>query len=484
MYIAFKDNLQVTDDSFNSSLTKCSTLLPASYACPVAESCLGSLDSTCSQGYEGPLCGVCAQGYFKLLTKCQRCPSLPWIAIQFVIVFALVSLVAFLTLRDRKKEEHAQRSVVDILLARLKIVVSFYQITSGTLNAFSYVKWPEAVITVSNYAGILQLNLFQIVPIHCLDSSVKIDSYTSLLMLVGLSVASVTIPVTYYQGKKFLLYRNGKMSVRKQRSAIDLTKERCYRMAFLLLFITYPATCAHIFTMLPQACQEICSENKGKGCEAFLKADLSVKCHDDKYNRFVGFSYLLAVYPAAFPLVTLLILWKCLSKARKVTSGKELDPLTRGLRFFYENYSDNCWFWEIVELARKVLLTSALLLTDTQSRTYIGSAAIISGLYTVLFAFYKPITDPSEHWLQLISLMASSVNFSVGMLLKVWPVIRIPVVFIWLFLCRILSETISFGSMVIIKLSPGELSAQDNYRSLLSSSCECRTWGLFSVDRA
>ena len=72
-----------------------------------------------------------------------------------------------------------------------------------------------------------------------------------------------------------------------------------------------------------------------------------------------------------------------------------------------------------MELARKVLLTSALLLADAQSRTYIGSAAIVSGLYTILFAWYKPIKDSSEHWLQLISLMASSVNFTVGMLLKV-----------------------------------------------------------------
>lgn len=119
----------------------------------------------------------------------------------------------------------------------------------------------------------------------------KIWSYTTLLMLVALSVASVAIPVAYYQGKRFLLYRSGKMSVRKQRRSIDLTKERCHRTAFLLLFITYPATCAHIFTVLPQACQEICSENKSSGCEAFLKADLSVKCHYDEYNRFVGFSY-------------------------------------------------------------------------------------------------------------------------------------------------------------------------------------------------
>ncbi|XP_078356152.1 uncharacterized protein LOC144640962 [Oculina patagonica] len=419
MYIEFRDNLKITDNSFNLSLIKSSTLLPTSYACPVADSCLGRMDSTCSQGYKGSLCGVCDQGYFKLLTKCQRCPSLPWIAVQFVVVFVLVFLVAFLTLRDKKKDENAQRSVADILLARFKIVISFYQVTSGTLNAFSYVKWPEAMMSIGNYAGMLQLNLFQIVPVHCLSNSLKIDSYITLLMLVAFNLASVAIPIAYYQGKKFLLYRRGKMSVREQRHVTELTKERCYRSAFLLLFVTYPATCSQIFTMLPQTCHEICSEDRNSGCESFLKADLSVKCHDDLYNRFVGFSYLLTIYPVAFPLVTLLILWKCLPKSGKGNRRKELGPLTRGLRFFYENYSESCWFWEIVELARKVLLTSALLLTDAQSRTYIGSAAIVSGLYTVLFACYKPIKDSSEHWLQLISLMASSVNFTVGMLLKI-----------------------------------------------------------------
>ena len=156
MYIAFKDNLQITDDSFNSSLTKYSTLLPASYACPVAESCLGSLDSTCSQGYEGPLCGVCAQGYFKLLTKCQRCPSLPWIAIQFVIVFALVSLVAFLTLRDRKKEEHAQRSVADILFLgthyRTNIAMQLWLLQQIAVILFHH------VILVLSYLQYLESN--------------------------------------------------------------------------------------------------------------------------------------------------------------------------------------------------------------------------------------------------------------------------------------------------------------------------------------
>ena len=48
-----------------------------------------------------------------------------------------------------------------------------------------------------------------------------------------------------------------------------------------------------------------------------------------------------------------------------------------------------------------------------------GITAILSELYSVFFALNKPIEDGFEHWLQLVSLIASSVNFTIGMLLKV-----------------------------------------------------------------
>jgi hypothetical protein len=48
-----------------------------------------------------------------------------------------------------------------------------------------------------------------------------------------------------------------------------------------------------------------------------------------------------------------------------------------------------------------------------------GLTAMFSGLYSVLFAFYKPIEDKFEHRLQLLTLMASSVNFTIGMLMRI-----------------------------------------------------------------
>ena len=52
-------------------------------------------------------------------------------------------------------------------------------------------------------------------------------------------------------------------------------------------------------------------------------------------------------------------------------------------------------------------------------RSHLRVAAITSGIYCILVAYYKPISDKLEHWLQLISLLATFVTMNVGMLLKI-----------------------------------------------------------------
>lgn len=104
---------------------------------------------------------------------------------------------------------------------------------------------------------------------------------------------------------------------------------------------------------------------------------------------------------------------------RHGASSVRNNAILNGIRFLHENYSPSCWFWEIVELVRKIAFTSILVLMAAESRLSLGLTSILSGLYSVMFALYKPIDDSFEHWLQLASLMASSVNFSAGMLMKI-----------------------------------------------------------------
>ena len=57
----------------------------------------------------------------------------------------------------------------------------------------------------------------------------------------------------------------------------------------------------------------------------------------------------------------------------------EDSPLALGLRFLYENYTDSCWFWEAVDVLRKITLTSGVVFIGIQSRTAVGVTALIAG---------------------------------------------------------------------------------------------------------
>jgi hypothetical protein len=90
-----------------------------------------------------------------------------------------------------------------------------------------------------------------------------------------------------------------------------------------------------------------------------------------------------------------------------------------GMRFIYENYSTDCWYWEVIELIRKVILTSVLVYSGQDGRLFLGVTAIFSGFYAVLFAHAKPIPHMFENWLHLGSLMATMANQLMAMLLKI-----------------------------------------------------------------
>ena len=85
-----------------------------------------------------------------------------------------------------------------------------------------------------------------------------------------------------------------------------------------------------------------------------------------------------------------------------------------GLRFLFENYKGRSWYWELVEMCRKIILTSGLILVGQESRSYIGLAWVIAGMYGMAFAFISSIQDEVENRLMVISLSVTVVNLGIG----------------------------------------------------------------------
>ena len=307
----FSKELTVFNASYNKDFVQFNGSFPKTYACPAKDACLGGLRSKCISGYEGPLCAVCSKGHYKLITRCQPCPTVPWLVGQITIVLIIFIVVFGLLLKDKKNKQPGERSVTDMLLARLKIIIGFYQVTGGILDSFTDVPWPQAMITLGKYAKFLQLNLVQIVPLHCFKENMKIDSYTSLTFSILFNTSLVVLMVFLYQIRKLILKRKeSREDAEKIKKKISESKEWCYRNMFLILFITYPATCTQILQILPSACQKICSDHEELSCHHYLKADFSTECFTPKYNIYMNMARVLTVFIVGFPLLVWFLLYK------------------------------------------------------------------------------------------------------------------------------------------------------------------------------
>ena len=416
LYENFTKDLQVKSNKYDRKLMRFNGPLPKTYACPIAGSCLGGMKSSCSEGYEGVLCAVCSQGYHKVISSCQKCPSLGWSIGGIGFAVFLLFLIMLPLFFGRKMRDRSGRSVTDVVLARLKILVGFYQVLSGTLDAFSYVEWPNLLLQLGKYAKFLQLNLIQIASLNCFMTNAKVNLYSSLLLSLTIITAALIFFFAYFHIRKWYLCKQNNILVHERENLISGSKEVSFRYTFLFMFILYPAICAQILQILPPSCQRICVDNQEKTCQSFLRADYYLECFNDTHNKFAILAFCLLSFVVGFPMMIFFLLWKYYLGNSKT---KKQNEIAAGLSFLYENYSEACWFWELLELVRKIVLTSVLVLIGDESRTNLGVAAIMTGLYTVLFAFYQPISDRFEYWLQLMSLLATCANMNVGMLLKI-----------------------------------------------------------------
>jgi len=205
-YVEFTNNLLAPLPALGEDDVQYPYPIPTYYKCITEESCKGGLDSECASGYEGPLCGVCSSGYYKQLQTCKTCPSNKWIAGQLSIIAAVFIIIIVVSVWASKtnKKKNKERSVIDVFLAKLKV-------TYGLLEAFSYIKWPDSLQVIGKYSEILQLNILQMAPVHCLSPGLHVDAFGNLFSIMSLNAAAIILSGIVYGGRKILILRNRKL---------------------------------------------------------------------------------------------------------------------------------------------------------------------------------------------------------------------------------------------------------------------------------
>eukprot|EP01112_Ceratiomyxa_fruticulosa_P000834 TRINITY_DN1076_c0_g2_i1.p1 TRINITY_DN1076_c0_g2~~TRINITY_DN1076_c0_g2_i1.p1 ORF type:complete len:917 (+),score=160.47 TRINITY_DN1076_c0_g2_i1:59-2752(+) len=359
------------------------------YPCPATSSCLGGQESVCAEGYTGTLCGVCADGYGSKGNHCVKCSdgvsAVAWFV--FIILFAL-----FMALMFRKPgRKHS-------MFSKVKILVAFLQVLSQS-NSNYLTAWPDQFVSLVSFLSLVNLDVLKMTSMDCVLKR-HITFYQGYLFQVLLPLV-----LCAFVGLVFFLWiylnRRGLVPNFFKSFNENMIVDMLVRNEMFILVLLYPGVSTKILALFK--CQKI-------GDKYFQEDDYTVQCHVDPWNSYVIGTAIMVVFwifgiPAGF--IALLI---------KFRNQLDEDNIRSRFGFLYYQYKLKYFYWEIIELIRRLFLTAIVIFVGRGTPTQFVIADLISFVAVVAQLIFLPFVIPGDNWIHLASLIAIYFTLFYGLL--------------------------------------------------------------------
>ena len=172
-----------------------------------------------------------------------------------------------------------------------------------------------------------------------------------------------------------------------------------------VLFVTYPIVTTVAFESFP------CTGDYG-AVGRWLTADVSIRCDSQAYRQLGAVAWIaIAIYPVGL-LVSYALL---LLRAREAIVSSSPTPLSQALAFLHREYRPNFWWWELVDMLRRLLLVGFAVVVLPGSINQLALALLLALLCLVLQLQAAPFRILSDGYLAtgasffLVLLLASCI---------------------------------------------------------------------------
>ena len=431
-YKAFINNLQITNNSYDRKTMIFDCQIPIPIKCPMPSSCLGGVEQKCSSGYTGTLCAVCTRGYSMQFNRCVQCPE-PHLAvlefIGYIALFILLCLIISWTDKLKTEDGDGGRTFADVTLSCFKILVGFYQVLISILHAFSGIHWPSNLRSAAKVLDYLEFQVIKIPSLRCIKPDWMIDSVKEFWFVLIVTIAVPILALAYFIAKLLYIYLTSPAPSDAKALRYKCGRN-CIKIVALFLFVTYPLTSMKNIQMLPTSCHSFCTAKQNNTCLhslSYLRSDYSVPCLTMAENQATLIAaYIFLAIPLGLPVLLLLLLHKHAAHDENEERTEDADNLlddphqarvpvmTSALNFAYENYKVRWWYWEVVEMLRKLIMTTGVVLFLKHTKIGLACTIVLAVLFAVLQAIVKPLKGTFENIAQLSSLIFVSLNLSIG----------------------------------------------------------------------
>lgn len=160
------------------------------------------------------------------------------------------------------------------------------------------------------------------------------------------------------------------------------------------------------------------------GPERYLMEDYSVDCDSPRYRAYVGFAgIMIFIYPIGIPLMYAALVWQhkktLISKPALIREEKNGFPTVGHIRFLFQAYKPDVYFFEVVDCFRRLTLASIIGLLPTNSVASPTIAVILSLGFNFMFVHYKPYKTDADSRLAVTLSHSLTLIFFSAFLIKV-----------------------------------------------------------------
>ncbi|CAN0155578.1 unnamed protein product [Ectocarpus sp. 4 AP-2014] len=381
-------------------------------ACYHADACLGGVSGTadyCLEGYEGPYCSVCSDGYTAQFGfTCSKCSDsnsgIVVVAVLIVVnVFVGVSVVVYVMSGEAGYMGRGGllgRLLRGIPLQSLKIVVVAWQILTQ-FAAVANVTYPDVYQRFLDALDVFNFDLTWILSAGCI---VDVDFHDRLL------VSTITPLIA-------LLFMAGTFAAattinRGAPDALQIVWNKHVSMVLLLTFLVYSSVSATLFKTF--ACEALDDGNN------YLRADYRIDCDSPKHEGFQVYAGVMSVlYTVGIPAFYGYLLFRDRDVLTKNEADREKIPHIATTSDLWKPYKPSVFYYEVIECGRRILLAGVVVFIEPNTTAQIAVTLMMAFVFVMISEGLAPYASRWDAWLNRMGHAVVFVSMYVALLLKV-----------------------------------------------------------------
>jgi hypothetical protein len=296
--------------------------------------------------------------------------------------------------RDRRVSVAQQRTTQMVGPVKFKVAIGFYQIISGLEGTFDIGPLPEDLKTVIKFFEWMELNWTVLAfPVGCVDSYLERLAVAGfgpivLIVLVVLIVAIGTLVEAVLHPPE------------SKEAPIKTIALRSVPLSVLIIFMMLPSVSRSVFASW--LCVRYGSGPEGSDEYVyFMLRDAGTMCYSDRYY---GINAMAVVLLIIWPIGMWLFLYGITFVNRETLLAGKTNRLSEYTRFLTSGYMPQFYYWESVDLFRRLVCTGWVVLVPyNQSILRLIVAIILSVLILLATAYAMPCRRHEDNAITLVA---------------------------------------------------------------------------------